>query len=86
MSHPAVILYALSTCVHCRHTREYLEQNNIEFDCTYVDKLSGEDRNEALEKIREVNPRLSFPTMVIEPSHAVVVGFNPEAIQEALAQ
>lgn len=86
MSHPVVILYALSTCVHCRHTREYLEKNNIEFNCTYVDKLSGQDRDAALEKIREVNPRLSFPTMIVGPGNTVVIGFNPEAIQEALAQ
>lgn len=85
MSHPAVILYALSTCIHCRHTREFLEKNNIDFDCTYVDKLEGEERNAALEKVREVNPRISFPTMVIGPAHAVVVGFNPEAILEALS-
>ena len=86
MSHPAVILYALSTCVHCRHAREYLEKNNVEFSCTYVDKLSGQDKDAALEKIREVNPRLSFPTLIIGPSHTVVIGFKPEAIQEALAQ
>lgn len=85
MAHPAVILYALSTCIHCRHTREFLEKNNIEFDCTYVDKLEGDARNSALEKVREVNPRLSFPTMVVGPSHVVVVGFNPEAIMEALS-
>ncbi|SBV98394.1 Glutaredoxin [uncultured delta proteobacterium] len=86
MSHPSVLLYALSTCVHCRHAREYLEKNHIEFNCTYVDKLSGQDKDEALEKIREVNPRLSFPTLVIGPSHVVVIGYNPEAIEEALAQ
>lgn len=86
MSHPAVILYALSTCLHCRHARDFLEQNNIDFDCTYVDKLEGESRTEALEKVREVNPRLSFPTLVIGPRHTVVVGFNPEAIKEALSE
>ncbi|MCC8193672.1 MAG: glutaredoxin family protein [Deltaproteobacteria bacterium] len=86
MSHPSVMLYALSTCIHCRHTKEYLEKNNIDFECTYVDKLSGQERETVLEKVREVNPRLSFPTMIIGPSHTVVVGFNPEAIQEALAQ
>lgn len=86
MSHPAVLLYALSTCIHCRHTREFLEKNKIEFNCTYIDKLEGEARNDALEKVREVNPRMSFPTMLIGPEHVVVVGFNPEAIIEALSE
>lgn len=86
MVHPAVILYALSTCVHCRHTRAFLEENNIDFDCTYVDKLEGDAQKQALEKVREVNPRLSFPTMIVGPSHVVVIGFNPEAIKEALSE
>lgn len=81
---PSVILYALSTCVHCRHAQEFLTQNDIEFDCTYVDKLTGNDRQAALEKIRAVNPRMSFPTAIIGPTQIVVVGFNPEAITEAL--
>lgn len=85
MEHPSVILYALSTCIHCRHTREFLEKNNIGFDCTYVDKLNGEERSSALEKVREVNPRMSFPTMIVGPSRVVVVGYNPEAIMEALS-
>lgn len=84
MSHTTVTLYALSTCVHCRHAREFLEQNQIGFACTYVDKLEGAPRQEALEEIRKVNPRLSFPTMVIGPEQVVVIGFNPEAIKEAL--
>lgn len=81
-----VILYGLSTCIHCRHTREYLEENNIEFDCTYVDKLFGQEQEKALAKVRELNPRMSFPTMVVGPSKSVVIGFNPQAIQEALAR
>lgn len=85
MSYPSVLLYALSTCIHCRHAREFLENNNITFDCTYVDKLDGDPRKAALDKVRDLNPRLSFPTMLIEPRGVVVVGFNPEAIKEALA-
>lgn len=85
MAHPDVILYALSTCVHCRHTREFLEENHINFDCTYVDKLEGDEQKQVLEKVREVNPRLSFPTMIVGSGHTVVVGFNPDAIKEALS-
>jgi glutaredoxin len=63
--------------------REYLEKNDIGVTCTYVDALSGQDRDAALEKVREANPRLSFPTLII--GDAVVVGFNPEAVREALS-
>lgn len=85
MSQAAVTLYALSTCIHCRHAREYLEKNNIPFDFTYVDKLEGDEQKEVIEKVKAVNPNLSFPTMIIGSKQTVVVGFNPEAIQKALA-
>lgn len=84
MSHPSVVLYALSTCIHCRHTKKFLEDNNIPFDCTYVDQLQGAERDSAMERVREVNPRMSFPTLIVGPGHTVVVGFNPDAIKEAL--
>lgn len=86
MAQHEVILYALSTCIHCRHTREFLEENNIDFDCTYVDKLEGADQKAVLEKVREVNPRMSFPTLIIGPEHVIIIGFSPEAIKEALAE
>ncbi len=85
MSQPAVMLYALSTCVHCRHTREFLDKNAIAYDYVYVDELEGKEQQDTLEKVRAVNRGLSFPTMIIGPSHTVVVGFDPESIKEALA-
>ena len=84
MAQHEIILYALSTCVHCRHMREFLEQNNIDFECIYVDTLEGEAQKITLGKVREANPRLSFPTMIVGPEHKVVVGFTPEAVKEAL--
>lgn len=85
MQQSPVILYALSTCIHCRHARDFLERNNIDFDCTYVDELLGDARKDVLEEVRKANPRMSFPTMIIGPKRTTVVGFNPEAIKEALA-
>jgi Ferredoxin-thioredoxin reductase, catalytic subunit len=85
MFRSVVMLYALSTCIHCRHAREYFEKNTIAFECMYVDKLTGKEREAVLGKVREINPSLSFPIMIIGETHAVVVGFNPEAIQNAFA-
>ena len=78
-----VKLFALSTCVHCRHTREFLESNNIVFTCVYVDKLEGDERQQAIEQVRGVNPRVSFPTMVLN-EHDVIVGFKKDDIIKAL--
>lgn len=81
---PDVFLYALSTCIHCRHTREYLDKERINYDYVYVDKLEGQERQTIMEQVRELNPRISFPTMVCGPERTVVIGFDPEAIRAAL--
>jgi len=75
-------LYALSTCIHCRNTKEYLDGCGAKYDCVDVDKLEGEERKEILEEIRKVNPNCSFPTLII--GDKVIVGFRKEEIKEAL--
>lgn len=76
--------FGLTTCIHCKHTREFLEKNNLQFDITYMDKLEGEERTAALKTVREYNPQLSFPTLIIDGGETVIVGFKPEAISKAL--
>jgi glutaredoxin-like protein NrdH len=77
-----VRLYALSTCIHCRNTKEFLDQCGVKYDCIDVDKLNPEDRKQALETIKEINPSCSFPTIIIRDK--IIVGFRKEQIEEAL--
>lgn len=76
------ILYALSTCSHCKSTRKLLDQYNIQFDYIEVDDLEGDERKAALTDIKKLNPRCSFPTIKIKDT--VVVGFKEKKIKEAL--
>jgi glutaredoxin len=78
-----VVFYGLSTCIHCRHAREFLEENDVPFELHYVDLAEGEDRTRLLEKVREYNPSISFPTIVID-DNSVVVGFTPDALKGKL--
>ena len=82
-SNHTVEFFGLSTCIHCKHAREFLEENHVAFDLHYVDKAEGSERKELLEKVRGYNPSISFPTIVID-SGTVIVGFQPEALSEAL--
>ena len=75
-------LYALSTCGHCRNCKEFLAQCNCKYECIEVDKLEPVERKAMLEEVKELNPRISFPTLVI--GDKVVVGFKKEEIQEIL--
>jgi glutaredoxin-like protein NrdH len=77
-----VKLYALSTCIHCKNAKEFLNQCGVDTDCVYVDKLDGEKRKEILEEIKRINPECAFPTIVI--GDKVIVGFKKEEIKEVL--
>lgn len=78
-----VAFYGLSTCVWCKRTREFLEDNDVAFDFTYVDLLRGQEQQEALEQVREWNSAGSFPTLVVD-DETCVVGFKTDEIREAL--
>lgn len=82
MALPPVKLYALSTCGHCRNTKKFLEESDVEYDCIDVDLCTGEERQAVLDEIRELNPNLSFPTIVI--GETVIVGFKEAEIRKAL--
>jgi glutaredoxin-like protein NrdH len=77
-----VKLYALSTCGHCKDTKEFLNKCHINYDCIDVDKLDLEQRKKVLEEVRKLNPRCAFPTIVI--GDKVIVGFKENEIKEAL--
>ena len=76
--------FALSTCVHCRHTREFLEDNHVTITPVYVDQQQGPQRQQALDELRGYNPQLSFPTLVFT-NGVVIVGFRPDDISKELA-
>jgi len=77
-----VMLYALSTCSHCKNCKEFLNGCGVRYDCIDVDQLEGEERKIILEKIKEINPSCSFPTLVI--GDKVIVGFREDKIKECL--
>lgn len=79
-----VKLFALSTCIHCRNTKKYLDENNVEYDVVFVDTLQGEERAAVIAEVKKHNPATSFPTMVIDGGQRVIVGFRKEEIGEAL--
>lgn len=79
---PPIKLFALSTCSHCRHTKEYLNDNKVDYDCTEVDVLTGDERQKVIEEVKKYNPDLSFPTLVI--GDTVIVGFKKDEIAKSL--
>lgn len=78
-----VAFFGLSTCIWCKRTRAFLEENDVRFDFTYVDLLSGEEQRAALQEVSRWNPSSSFPTVVIDNA-TCIVGYQPDKLKEAL--
>ncbi len=77
-----VKLYALSTCGHCRNTKNFLNENHVDYTFEDVDLVDAERRQAIVEEIKEFNPRLGFPTLFIDDK--VIIGFKEDEIREAL--
>jgi glutaredoxin-like protein NrdH len=75
-------IYTLSTCSHCKATKRFLDECSVQYDFTDVDMLKGEERQAILDDVRKLNPRCSFPTIII--GEKVIVGFKENEIKEAL--
>jgi glutaredoxin-like protein NrdH len=77
-----IILYALSTCVWCRRTKELLEKLGVKYQYIDVDLLQGEEKENAKAEVMKLNPRCSFPTLAINDQ--CIIGFDEQKIEEAL--
>lgn len=77
-----VKLYTLSTCSHCKAIKKFLDKCVVKYEFTDVDLLQGDERAAILEDVKEMNPRCSFPTIII--GDKVIIGYKEDEIKEAL--
>jgi len=77
-----VKIYTLSTCSHCKATKKFLNDCQVKYEFTDVDLLEGAERQAILEEVKKLNPRCSFPTIII--GDRVIVGYKEDEIREAL--
>lgn len=75
-------LYALSTCVHCKRAKTFLNSLNISYDFIDVDKLSGDESLKVLAEMDKYNPNTTFPTIII--GTVVIIGYMENDIKKAL--
>ena len=70
----AAHLYTLSTCPYCRMTKKYLDEQGVEYDCTEVDLLEGDEKDAAVAEVLRLSGGKSFPVLVV--GNEICVGFN----------
>ncbi len=76
-----VLIYALSTCIWCRKTKNLLKDLNVAYGYIDVDLLGEEERKKVLKDLEKFNPRKGFPTIVINNKDAVI-GFDENKIRD----
>ena len=78
-----IMLYALSTCIWCKKTKDLLSSLGVAYDYVFVDLEKGSARQKLIDDIKVFNPACSFPTMVIN-NEKCIVGYKEKEIREAL--
>ena len=78
-----VFVYALSTCVWCKMTKQYLKDNSIDFEYVDVDLCSEEDKQKIRKEIQDKGGALSYPSTIVDDKK-VVMGFRKDLLKEAL--
>jgi glutaredoxin len=78
-----VVLYALSTCVWCKMTKQFLTDNGVEFEYIDVDLCEEEDKQKIREHIQSKGGPLSYPTTIVDDK-VVITGFRKDLLTEAL--
>ncbi len=79
-----VTIYALSTCLWCRKTKKYFEEQNIPFEAIDYDKQDEARQAAMMEEMRQAGCRGAFPFLRI--GEACTQGFDPEKFQELLGK
>jgi glutaredoxin-like protein NrdH len=78
-----VFVYALSTCVWCKLTKQYLNDHEIEYEFVDVDLAEEKDKEKIRDAITSKGGSLSYPTTVVD-DQKVITGFRKDLLKEAL--
>jgi glutaredoxin-like protein NrdH len=78
-----VTVYALSTCVWCKLTKQFLNENDVEYEYIDVDLCNEEDKQKVRQTITSKGGSLSYPTTIVD-GKVVITGFRKDKLKEAL--
>jgi len=78
-----VFIYALSTCVWCKLTKQYLNDNSVEYEYVDVDLAEEKDKEKIRQDITDRGGVLSYPTTIVD-GKVLITGFRKDKLNEAL--
>ncbi|MBI4351950.1 MAG: glutaredoxin family protein [Elusimicrobia bacterium] len=77
-----VTIYALSTCLWCRKSKKYFEENKVPFEAVDYDKQSEARQAEMMKEMKCAGCTGSFPFIKI--GAACVQGYDPDEFEKLL--
>ena len=78
-----VVLYALSTCVWCKMTKQFLQDSDVEFEYINVDLCKEDEKQKIRQHIQSKGGSLTYPTTIVD-DNVVITGFRKDKLKEAL--
>ena len=78
-----VVIYALSTCVWCKMTKQFLQDNGIEYEYIDVDLCEEKEKEQIRQHIIDKGGTLSYPTTLVDDS-VLITGFRKDKLKESL--
>ena len=78
-----VFMYAISTCAWCKLTKNFLKDNDVEFEYVDVDLCNEDDREKIRRDILKRGGRPSYPATIID-DEILIHGFRKDEIKETL--
>jgi len=78
-----VLMYALSTCAWCKMTKQFLKDNEIEYEYVDVDLCTEEELKKIKSDILGRGGSLSYPCLIIDEK-ILINGFRKDRITEVL--
>ncbi len=76
------ILMAISTCPRCARMKQFLQMHGIKAKIVDVDLLPMDEKKSHMRFLQPINPRLSFPTLIV--GDLAVVGEDYDGVKEVL--
>jgi glutaredoxin-like protein NrdH len=78
-----VLMYALSTCMWCHRTKDWLQHHAVAYEYIDVDLQDRLTKHAIIQDILARGGHLTYPTIIIDDTR-LIQGFHPENLTEAL--
>jgi glutaredoxin-like protein NrdH len=78
-----VFLYAISTCAWCKMTKQFLKDNDVEYEYVDVDLTTQKDHEKIRQDIENRGAEPNYPLIIVDDK-VMINGFRKDKIKEAL--